>query len=179
MNSKRHIAIIILSVLIAFFCSFQEKPAQEQEYNLKAAFLYRFLDYIEWDERTSDSGAITITILGPSGIYSPLLDLSRSKKNGGKSIIVRQQNNIDNIPPTQVLFIARNSKIPIGAALNRLEKRPVLIVSERNGDLDKGSHINFLITENKLRFEVNLKKASLAGFKISSQLLQHATVIKR
>lgn len=157
--------------------AFQSSQPQGQEYNLKAAFLYRFLDYIEWHNSTQEP--FTIVILGESNIYSPLLEISRTKNTGRRAIRVRQISSVTEIGASQVVFVSRNYKYGIDAVINRLYDKPSLIISEQKDDVEKGSHINFLISDNKLKFEINLKTASRSGIKIGSQLLQHATVIKR
>lgn len=183
MRLKKIIFLFLTSTLVLSNYAFQVSQPQGQEYNLKAAFLYRFLDYVEWNSMSSvNSNAedpLRIAILGESGLYAPLMEISRDKRAGPRTIRVRQISSVTEIGTSQVVFVSRNYKYGIDAVLNRMADKPALIISEQKGDVDKGSHINFLISDNKLKFEVNLKSASRSGIKIGSQLLQHATVIKR
>ncbi|SKB51671.1 YfiR family protein [Daejeonella lutea] len=183
MRIKQFIFIFLTSILVLSNYAFQVRQPQGQEYNLKAAFLYRFLDYVEWNNNSSWNNTtedpLRIAILGESGLYGPLMEISRDKKAGTRTIRVRQINSVSEIGSSQVIFVSRNYKYGIDAVLNRMLDKPALIISEQKGDVEKGSHINFLIADNKLKFEVNLKTAARSGIKIGSQLLQHATLIKK
>lgn len=175
---KKFILHFITSAAVMSAYAFQNSPLMGQEYNLKAAFIYRFMDYIDWGD--SNDQTINIAVLGESAMYEPLSEIARaSRKADGKTLQVRQCKNIHEIGSSQVVFISRNYKFPIESVVSRLGERRILIISEQEGELNKGSHINFLIKENKLKFEVNLKSAGRSGIKIGSQLLQHAQLIRR
>lgn len=177
MKFKKFILLFLTSILMLSNYAFQVSQPQDQEYNLKAAFLYRFLDYVEWNNTSEEP--LTIAILGESGMYAPLLEISKVRRTGARQMRVRQIISVSEIGGSQVVFVSRNYKFGIEPVISRTTDRPTLIVSEQKGDAEKGSHINFLISENKLKFEVNLRTASRSGIKIGSQLLQHATLIKR
>lgn len=182
MRFKKFIFILLSSILVLSNYGFESYRVpyiqpQGQEYNLKAAFLYRFLDYVQWNNNNTQT--LNIAILGESGMYAPLLEISKAKNTGNRSIRVRQIKSVTEIGTSEVVFVSRNYKFGMEAVQPRMNEKPALIVSEQKGDMEKGSHINFLIAENKLKFEVNLKTASQSGIKIGSKLLQHASVIKR
>lgn len=179
MKIKKLIHTVLTSILVLINYGFQ--VPESQEYSLKAAFLYRFLDYIELENKAAvtENEEFNIAVLGESGIYNPLVEISKAKKTGRKSINVRQLNNLNDLGSAQIIFVSNNYKFPVKTVIDKIGHRPALIVTEQKGNLEKGSHINFLIEDNKLKFEVNLKTASHSGFKISSQLLQHALVIKK
>ena len=158
--------------------SFKTAPSKEQEYLLKAAFIYRFADYIDWGSN-SDNETFNIIVLGESPIVEPLLELSKDKKIKNKRITVKQFYTADEIASCHIIFISKNYKYPLSAVTSRLDYKPILIITEQRDNFPKGGQINFLISENKLKFQVDLKSTSRSGLKISSQLLQHALDIKR
>jgi len=53
-------------------------------------------------------------------------------------------------------------------------KDGVLTVGDTSGFIESGGGINFLMEENKIRFDINLTAAEKAGLKIRSQLLRLA-----
>jgi hypothetical protein len=53
--------------------------------------------------------------------------------------------------------------------VSTLHNAPVLTVGETAGFLDAGGIIDFLLDDNKLRFEVNLDTAESADLKIGSR----------
>jgi hypothetical protein len=164
-------------LLISVFTLSGYSPNQiESEYPVKAASLYKFLDYIEWPENSNET-FFNITVLGNSPITSSLTEIAGSKLAKNKRISIKQNGNINNIGSPQVLFISRNSGYSIEEVISKMAGRPVLIVSEQPGSAEKGAHVNFFAAENKLRFEVNVKTANRSGLRISSLLLQHALVV--
>ena len=52
--------------------------------------------------------------------------------------------------------------------------KAILIISDSEGLARKGTAINFVIIDDRLKFEMNLKAIQDAGLRISSQLLKLA-----
>ncbi|MCJ7729928.1 MAG: YfiR family protein, partial [Sedimentisphaerales bacterium] len=53
-------------------------------------------------------------------------------------------------------------------------KDGVLTVGDTSGFIESGGVINFMLEENKIRFDINLTAAEKTGLKIRSQLLRLA-----
>jgi hypothetical protein len=64
---------------------------------------------------------------------------------------------------------AQSKRIPM--LVTNLHNAPVLTVGETAGFLDAGGMIDFLLEENKVRFDINLDAAESARLKIGSRLL--------
>ena len=184
MTIKKIINLCVGVVILAGISSLYVPERQDtQEYVLKAAFLYRFIDYVEWENNNKEQN-FTIAILGESGIIAPLSEIARDKKAKNKRIEIKKYENINDLParqtggdPFQVLFISQNYNGEIEPVITKTGDRAILVITEKKDACEKGAHINFLIAENKLKFEVNLKAASRSNLKISSQLLQHAILV--
>ncbi|MFV5690904.1 YfiR family protein [Flavobacterium sp. LT1R49] len=149
-----------------------QENAGGKEYALKAAFLYRFIDYVNWKDYSKNQ-AFKIAVLEQSPITASLLEMPKNKK-----IDIKEYKNLDEISFCNILFVPYNSTIPIETILSKFSGKPVLIVTERNGYGKKGAQMNFVIVENKLKFEVNLKAINKSGIGISSFLLQHAIIVQ-
>ena len=63
--------------------------------------------------------------------------------------------------------------------LAAVEKFGPLTVSDMPNFVTNGGMIQFLLVDNKVRFEVSLKPAQKAGLNFSSQLLKVATSIRK
>jgi hypothetical protein len=59
-----------------------------------------------------------------------------------------------------------------------LEGSPVLTVRDLPSFVSNGGMIQFILQDNKVRFEVNLTAAEKAGLTLSSQLLKLATAVR-
>ena len=182
MNLKK--TILLVPVILALVAANAYKSiAQDnaQEYILKAAFIYRFTDYVEWNNNSSD--VFSIAVIGESGITPQLLELARGKKIKNKRIVIREFESVNELDEQggvgsfQIIFVSRNFTQGIENITSKIGEQPVLVIAEQRNAVEKGSSINFFISNNKLKFEVNMKAVTKAGLKISSQLLQHAIII--
>jgi hypothetical protein len=61
--------------------------------------------------------------------------------------------------------------------IKKISKKPILTIGETNGFCEKGVHINFIITNSKVRFQINEKAVKNSNLKISHLLLQTGTII--
>ncbi len=116
-------------------------------------------------------------MLGQSGITNPLIEIAKEKKAQGKRIIIKEYEDINDVGSCQILFVSYNCKQAIETIVSKEGNKPTLIVAEQNEACTKGADINFIISENKLKFEININAATNAGLKLSSQLLQHAILV--
>jgi hypothetical protein len=127
---------------------------------------------VKWKEYTKKQ-TFKIAILEDSPITSSLNALAKNK-----NIEIKEYKDISDLRFCHILFVPNNSTIPLETILSKYSGKPVLIVTERNGSGKKGAHMNFIMIDNKLKFEVNLKAINKAGIGISSFLLQHAIIVQ-
>jgi hypothetical protein len=149
------------------------------EYEVKAAFLYNFIKYVEWPEKVfpSRETPLTIGILGEDP-FGDLLDKAiEGKKSNGRKIVVRRHDQLQNLKDCHLIFISRSERGRLNALLGELRGATILTVSETERFAERGGIINFKMQGEKVRFEINIKAAESAGLKISSKLLSVATVI--
>jgi hypothetical protein len=172
MTLKKHIFFLgIIILLMGGSRVTSQENAGGKEYALKAAFLYRFIDYVSWKD--SENQIFKIGILEKSPITFSLLNIPKTKK-----ISIKEYKNLNEISFCNILFVPHNCTIPIETIISKFSGKPVLIVTERIGYGKKGAQMNFIIVENKLKFEVNLKAIEKSGIGISSFLLQHAIIVQ-
>ena len=153
-----------------------ERGIDTQEYELKAAFIFHFTEYVEW-ENISEGETFNISVLGKSPITASLLEIAKDKKVKNKQVTVKGYDDAASVGPCQILFISRSFSLPVETIIEKFGDKHILIITEHDGDAAKGAHINFLISDNRIKFEINLKAATKAGIKIGSQLLQHAIIV--
>ncbi len=155
------------------------------EYQIKAAFLYRFIKFIEWpDEVLPDTQrTITIGVLGESPMNKTLQSIEGREVKGHK-LAIKRFGGLQDLESCDVLFIGRPERDSdleeslLRQALSKLKGTSTLTVSEIEGFAQLGGIINFIIVENKVRFEINLKAARDANLKISSKLLRLARIVR-
>ncbi|RZM23572.1 MAG: YfiR family protein [Pedobacter sp.] len=160
-----------------FMCCTVASTGQQrvQEANLKAAFMYNFTRYISWEE-SSRNNYFIFGILGNSPVTDALIDISLKHDVGNKNILVRNFNSIADISYCHILFIPAKSGFRMADIAEKIP-RGVLTITEEPGMAAQGSGFNFVVINEKLKFEVNLKTLYLAGIKVSSQLLKLALIV--
>ena len=147
-----------------------------EEYGIKAAFIYRFTNYIEWDTPLSGNEFV-IGVFGPSPIREALVEIAKTKTIKGKKIIIRQFNNPDDIRPCHILFISQKATQSLQEILLRVPDKGTLTISERTGYAAMGTQINLIQVDNSLKFEVNPRALYAEGLTAGSQLLKLAIII--
>ena len=151
----------------------------QPEHGIKAAFLYKFLGYVEWrgvfEQPTSP---IVIGVLGADDIGAELRTLARGRQVGGHPILVRRVGKGDALAGVHMLFVGRaeSSRVPELAPV--AHRRGVLLVTDYEGALDDGSAINLVVIANRVRFEVSLDATERSGLKLSSRLLAVALWVR-
>lgn len=169
---KKIVYIIILS-----FTGFSFRfNTEAEEYKLKAAFIYNFTMYIEWTPPMSENEFI-IGVIDSSPINKHLEDIANSEKVNGKKIVVRRYNTLEDIGFCHILFIPQSCSLSLNDIIDDPDLKRTLTISEKEEYAKKGTAINFIEVDSKLKFEVNMNKLKSAGIKASSQLLKLAIII--
>lgn len=172
----RYITLGMLFFLDAGF-SANRQIDKASEYNLKAAFIYNFTKYIEWNGTAGDTDFI-IGIIGASPINAPLVEIVKTETVNGKKITIKQFSSPSDISICNILFISRNTNASLQDILTKTDDKGTLVVSEQENYAREGSAINFVIVNRKLKFQANVNAINEAGLTASSQLLKLAIIVK-
>lgn len=150
--------------------------AAQAEAEVKAVFLFQFIRYLEWPE---DNGLAysPIVVLGDSPVYEPLLEIAQKKASGPTPIQVRRCDDLKDAGRPRILFISDSAAALLPAALEKFRKTDTLIVGESEGLAAHGAAINFVIREDSVRFEINVKALETAGIQAGAQLLRLAILV--
>ena len=172
-------------LLLAFFAALacptglRAGNALQREYEIKAAYLYNFINYIEWPEDAfpAAGGTITIGIIGENP-FGAALDALNGKQVKGRTLALKQITDSKDLGQCQIVFISSSEKQRLPELLEKLKDAKVLTVSEIDGFAERGGIINFISERNKVRFEINPDAARRLGLNISSELLKLAKLVK-
>jgi hypothetical protein len=147
--------------------------------SVKAAFLYRFLEYVDWPPGAREEGPLTIAVFGDDDLAAELQRNVRGRLAHGREIRARAVTSMQEGFDAHVLFVAARRKNRLGVLRETHEREPVLIVTEGDGTLASGSVINFIVVDGNVRFEVSLPAAEQRGLKLSSRLLSVALRVEK
>jgi hypothetical protein len=145
----------------------------------KAVFTINFIRYIGWPE-AAKKGDFIIGVVRDKETADFLRNNSKNKKFGFQDVVIKEFKSPDDITYCQVLFIPDNINLSKNASkiLDKLGGKNTLIITEKEGATKYGSMINFVIKDNKLKFEIHKENAAKLGLQISSKLENMASAIK-
>jgi hypothetical protein len=132
-------------------------------------FIYNFSRLIEWPANYR-TGPFVIGILGTSEVANELEVYTKGKKVGTQDIEVIRYKAPEEINTCHILFIpfAKTKQVP--EILGVLGGKSTLIITEKSGALDEGAAINFVVFQDKLKFELKAENANKYGIKLSAKL---------
>lgn len=148
--------------------------AAASESQVKAAFLYRFTNYVQWPTSAPSTENLTIAILGDDAVAAELLTLVQTKKAQGTEIRVQQISSVTTDLRAHVLYVSAGYRGDLQKALQALAQKPVLTVTDAPNALELGAILNFVTADRRVRFEVSIASAQRAGIQVSSELLSVA-----
>jgi hypothetical protein len=162
--------IFFISVILLF--SGLITKAQTNIASAQSMFIYNFSRLIEWPV-SYKSGPFIIATMG-SGLTSELNNYTKGKRVGSQVIEVKQFKNPEDITKCHILFVPFSRTKQMNEILTKLSGQNTLIIAEKNGAIDEGAAINFVIVGDKLKFELKPENASKYGIKLSSKLTEMA-----
>lgn len=189
MKIKVYILFTVVLVFLALAGNVQGEPTVDEvhELQLKAAFIYNFIQFVDWTEEKmpKNDEPIIIGVIN-AGEQINVFDKIKSKQAKGKNIIIKQfedlqefskydkekqQSVVEQISKTHILFFCKLSQENTQMLLKQLSNSNVLTIGQSPDFLEYQGNINFVLYESKIKFEINLVSAKANNLKISSKLL--------
>ncbi len=171
---------VLASVWLAGGGSIPARAESPTEYEVKAAFLFNFVKFVEWPPTppASPKDPFTICTLGEDRFRGVLDRIVEGKAWNGHPLLVRRLKTPQEARACQILFISSSERAGISRIFESLRGASVLTVGETEGFAQGGGMINFTLEEDRVRFEINVDAARAAGLKISSRLLSLAKIVR-
>jgi hypothetical protein len=148
------------------------------EYQVKSAFLFNFIKFVEWPGNGAQGASVpfSIGILGKDP-FGKALQAVEGKVIRGRSVEIRRSRRIEELSECKVLFISASERGRLPQILKQLQKSDMLTVADQEGFCEAGGMINMVTVRNKVGFEINVAAARNVGLRISSQLLKLAQLV--
>lgn len=175
----RVILRLLLLWLVAFTAAADE--TEDMEHRVKAAFIYKFAGYVNWPEtHFADADTpITIALMDAEPIAKELSQIAKGRTAQGRTIAIKRLEPGESLAGVHILFIGGHTTPQPEQMLRATQENSVLVVTDAEGALTRGSMINFVLVERRLRFEVALDNVEKSGLKLSSRLLAVAQHVHR
>jgi hypothetical protein len=172
----------VIAVLFAFALGGEARADDpgSLELAVKATFLYKFQPFVTWPAEAFPSPAapFTLCVVGNHPFGSLLDKVVEGQRAGNREVTVRRLTTVSPDDHCQILYVgaddpvvARQLQVPVAGT-------PVLTVTDSIRDSSAKGMINFIIADNRVRFEIDNAAATRSGLVISSKLLSLAVSVR-
>ena len=158
----------------------QAEGERALEHRVKAAFLFRFTEFVTWPDAAyaKPDSPFVLLVAGPDGVADNLRNITAGRSVAGRPVEVRRvANGTDSLPPAQLVYLAGSDLTRVREQMRGVP-RHALVVTEVEGALDHGSVINFVLAQDRVRFDISLESAERRGLRLSSRLLAVARAVR-
>lgn len=157
------------------------RPAHAQanlENDVKAAFLYNFTKFVEWPAAPERSAEPFRLCVVADGDFARAVDRTiDGEAVDGRKLERIEPHSADEARRCAILYIGRRSAQQGAPLLASVRQMPVLTVGDDPHFAGQGGAIEFVLENNRVRFDVNTQAVERSGLKVSSKLLRVARTV--
>jgi YfiR/HmsC-like len=171
------VALLSLCLLSPAVSTADPQPDQE----VKAAYLARLAPFVVWPTSLFAGPGVPLTLCIQGGDpFGPMLDrMTAGQGVGSHPIIVRRIERLDADSGCQIAYVGGSPAQSLAAALKAVDGKPVLTVTDGDGEGGGKGIVHFVVISGRVRFEIDAGRADQCGLSISSKLLALASDVKR
>jgi len=171
------IALIALCSLVTAAAG--DVRSANTESQVKAAFLYNFVQFTEWPAGvfSSADAPLIIGYFGKDPFGGALEQIVSGKTVAKRPIAVRKVSQAADFGSCHVVFVPASETRAFREMARAIADLPVLTVGESPGFADHLGIINLVTEEGHVSFEINPSAAARSHLTLSSKLLRLATII--
>ena len=153
---------------------------QNLEHQVKAAFLFNFAKFIVWPAAAfhDRDAPFVICVLRDAEFARSVDQAVQGKSVGERPFQVRRLTDAGDAASCQMLYLGTDGAARQDGLSRTMRDASVLTVGEARRSPRTGGIINFVMQDNRVHFEINPDAAERAGLRISSKLLQLATIVR-
>jgi len=170
----------VILLAVGFFHSWTQAKAFN-EYDLKAAFLYNFAQFVEWPPEAFESAQthLVIGVLGEDPFGKTLDKIVQDEVVKNRKLDVQRYRRVEDIGTCHILFISQSEAGRLDQILDRLKGKNILTVGETEGFVRQGGIVRLLTdkNKNKIQLRINTEAAKAARLTISSKVLRAAELV--
>lgn len=173
------LACLIVAAGVPAFAATSDAGDDGLERGVKAAFLYKFLGYIEWPPTAfpKPDSPFVIGVVGADSVATELTQIASGRTVNNRPVTVRRINERDPLSGIHLVFIGRSAAPRQPQLLAAAQQNSIVTVTETEDALAHGSVINFRLSDGRVRFEVSLAAAEKSDLKLSSRMLAVASSV--
>jgi len=138
--------------------------------------MYSFTRYFEWPENKK-VGEFVIYVVGKNdNLIVELKTLAGKKKVGNQDIEIRNTPTFDPTVNAQIIYLTPEISKNVDDVFSKNKNKGTLFISEGAGGCKQGASINFIVIDNKLKFEYSKNNAVKTGLKTNDDFKALAAI---
>lgn len=180
-NPRADLAALAFICIVLIPGAIATAHAEVEEYALKAASLSKFGRYVEWPDSafSSPTGSFNLCVAGEDPFGEFLDKAVAGERINGHGIVIRRLKTVGRDSGCHILYIGGSDAQRGVQIIEAVRGSSVLTVSDTRGHGSSAGIINFVIKDNRVRFEIDDEAAAQNELVISSKLLSLALNVKR
>lgn len=150
-------------------------------YVIKAGFIYNFTRFIKWpptenpSERNSE---FNICVTGDNPFGSILHRLEEKYRFKERPLKIKLDVSHADFQGCHILFVSFSERFNVERIVGQAKDFPILTVGDTEGFAERGIDISLLVVKNRVKLEINKQCLDAKGFRVSSELLDLATLVR-
>jgi hypothetical protein len=167
-------------VALAVVCAPVRAADESLEYPVKAAFLAKFGSFVEWPAAAfaTPASPLQLCVLGEDPFGAALDRAAGGQQAAGRAIEVKRLKAVRADAGCHILYIAPSEAPRIAQVTEALRGSAVLTVSDVKAPAGASGIINFVVKDERVRFDIDDEAAAQNKLSISSKLLGIAVNVK-
>lgn len=159
----------VLALLLPSVCA----TATVEEYTIKAGLVFNFIKFIDWPTTAfvNDSDPYRLCIFSPKDVSTSFSQLEKHSAKG-RAIKVAMLTELTpiTVETCHILYTTETADTQGFLGTRLAPNQPVLTIGETELFARDGGIINFVVVDNRVKFEINTGAARARQLRISSKL---------
>lgn len=167
----------MLRLSTIFLLSLLDTTTPKEDARVKALFMYKFMQTMEWPEGKSQE-YYQISVVGDVNLLNELQGVTAGKSLNKKEIRVVNYTSDTDLKDINIIFLSQNLSDLFPDFYQLSLDNSVLLVTESSGLARKGAGVNFYQKGEKIRFEMNLATLEKSQINTSRSIRDIAKLVK-
>ncbi|HEV2561849.1 MAG TPA: YfiR family protein [Rhizomicrobium sp.] len=173
-------ATACVAAIVAMAFAPQAPADTSLEYAVKAAYLSKFGIFVDWPKSAFETpqSPVVLCVAGQDPFDGTLDKVVEGQHIGEHPLTIRRMKTVTRNSGCDILYAGGSDEQPIDQALAAVNGTNVLTVTDTAGRGQAAGIVDFVIQNNRVRFNIDDRAAAQNGIIISSHLLSLALSVR-
>lgn len=163
-----------MAVAFTLLVSVRPVCAQQDARAVRSAFVFNLTKYVAWPQ---SKRTLLIGFIGDQSTGLTMRRTLEGKSSDGRKLQVLLNPADSEQSACDIVYLTSTETSKLGTILPRLSRAPILTVGEDGRFSAEGGMVGLTRSGDQIQIEVNLEALHHAGLKMSSHLLELATLV--